>query len=206
MTDSITITGLHYLPNINLTVVLAGLVCGSNYVPDQFGQIVVPMGSDPDGLLSPGYLTQVSFPGAYGDAEVAIQITDDVGTWTVYVPLIIGIGYGSLGQLNRPFGPDEIKSPRGPGLGKRKRVNYLSALLTNTAGISFGTSLLDVEAAQFPDDAGNVDYTANLFSGVYWDTLPDDYGYDAMLCWSVAPGYSAVINQIGGFIKTEDAE
>lgn len=203
MTDSITITGLHYLVGHTVSAFIAGLDCG-DYVVDQYGQIAVPVGSDPDGLFGPSWLVAASSPGSYGDAEVQIVITDDVGSTTVNVPVVVGFTYTSQGQLLRPFDAAEIKSPKGPALGKKRRAHMIAALVHNTAGISFGTDLDDTLPANFLNDRGDPLPLQTPFDGVHWDTLKDDPSYDTMLGWQLVRPYPAVIVQIGPFLNTED--
>lgn len=199
MTTTVTLKGLDDQEGETLAVFLAGLDCGDH--PVIGGWIVLATdGTLAGGLLTERYLTQVSAMGR--DWGLNTVIMD--GHWSV--PCVVGYRYKSRGQRLRPVTSEDTGALRGPGFGKFKRTHELSALLQNTAGISFGTSF--DEGRMFPMNArtpGERAYTpTELFSGVYVDTLEDEASYDSQLCWEVEGPYSAQICALGGFITTED--
>ncbi len=202
MTDSVTIAGFHYLSGLTVAAFVGGLDCG-DYVVDQYGQITVNVGADPDGFFSPSYLVTISKRGGYGDLEMAVDIDDGSSLTTAFVPVVVGLVYSSQGQLLRPYTADEIRSSKGPGLGKRKRAHMVAALVHNTAGLQVGTDFDNMQVAQFRDPATVLPFS-QTFDGVYWDVLPDDYTFDTMLAWQIVRPYPATIVQIGAFLNTED--
>jgi hypothetical protein len=79
-----------------------------------------------------------------------------------------------------------------------------AAQLEGTQGISFGTSFAKVDPVRlrFPDDTK---YLVNqIFSGVYWDALTDNYSYDSMISWQITRPYPANIIAIEAFLMTMD--
>lgn len=214
MTDSVTIGGLHYLVGQSVAAFIGGLDCG-DYIVDPYGQIAVPMGADPDGYFGPTYLSLIDGPGEYGDAEIAIQISEDAGTFTVYVPAVIGLTYLSRGRIPRPVQEAEIKSSKGPGLGKTKRAHLIGALFQDTGGtgvaadgvsngLELGTDFSKMLPAVLRDDAGLPLPAAVQFSGAHLETLNDGYTLDTMACWQISRPYSLVVCQFGPFLNSED--
>lgn len=134
------------------------------------------------------------FPSALPPSAAVIDI----------VPVAIGYTYTSQGQILRAIAPQESGAQNGPALGKTRRAHMFSALLQGAQGIKFGTILGATRAAQLRSK-GNVPYPlTSLFSGVHWDTLEDEYGYDSMVCWEITRPYPATVCTLGAFLHTQD--
>jgi hypothetical protein len=119
-------------------------------------------------------------------------------------PIVVGHTFTSRGQLVRPATPQESGARNGPALGKKRRSMQIAALLDNTAGISFGTDFAQMLPANFKQDNGTPFIAGQMFSGVYWDMLKDNYSFDGMACWEVTRPYSATVVAIEQFIHTQD--
>jgi hypothetical protein len=120
------------------------------------------------------------------------------------VPFALGFTYTSQGQILRSILPQETQTPGGPALGKKRRLHQFSMLLDSTQGLSAGTDFTHLRALQFRF-ANNTAYAINqLFSGVYWDHLDDDYSYDSMLCWQITRPYPAQVVTVQGFLQAHD--
>ena len=216
----ITITGLYHLQGQTVTAVICGLDCGDyvvssdgmkNGIPDTTvgGKIVVPIGSDPNGLLSGAYLKQFDVGPydtvTYGDATTPISIFDGNSTGTFYVPVVIGFSYVTIGKTLRPATADEGKSPLGPLLAKTRRNHMFGAITLNAQGVQFGTGdLSQAVLAAFRDDGGNVLTMDTLFTGVHWDTIADDYSFEGGVGWMLTRPYPCTMTAIGGFMETAE--
>lgn len=208
MTDAVAVTfyGMTDIVGSTVTAFLTGLDCG-DYLVASDGSITVPFRSDPDGLFTIARIqAQDHSDVASGWGVLATKIDVYVGgaTHTYTVPCAIGFSYVSEGQVLRPAAESEIKSPQGSGLGKRRRNHQFAALVTNTVGTSFGTTFTNVTAANFTDAAGTSLDRSIMFSGVYWDTVVDDYSFDGMLCWSTTRPYPTTIVSLTGFMQTQE--
>jgi hypothetical protein len=119
--------------------------------------------------------------------------------------MLVGFTFTSQGQIVRPATPQESGARNGPAVGKRRRNHKIAAQLEGTGtGVSFGTTFAKVDPAKFrqPNDAA---YLVNQqFTGIYKETLTDDYGFDGMICWQVTRPYPLNIANIGGMIETTD--
>src|SRR5229473_214382 len=135
---SLQFYGMWYLAGQTVSAQIAGLDCGDYTVNSSTGSITVPFGSDAGGLMTAAYLaTLATFTG-----EQAVTFTytlSDVAT-TVTVPVVIGKSYTTQGQRLRAATAEDIKSPVGAALGKLRRSEIASVLLSNTVGISVGTN------------------------------------------------------------------
>lgn len=203
MTDGLTITGGWQLINRSVAIVIAGLDCG-NFIVGSDGTVFVPFGSDPDGLFTPSYLNSVSDPRSTNPALVTFNITVGADTITVYVPLLIGYPYTSQGRLLRPISEQEVKTPQGPALGKKRRTHRVGALLHSAQGISFTCDNNTLDPANFTDPGGNTLTKDTLFSGVYRKEIDDNWSFDSMLAWQITRPYPCTIVALSGFIETNE--
>ncbi len=179
---ALTINGLWHANGRTVTVFCGGIDCGDFQVSN--GSIVVPYG---DGL-SAGTGNGLFIPALAAAG-----------------PIVVGFTYTSQGQIVRPATPQESGARSGPALGKKRRNMQFAALLDNTAGISFGTTFNGgLYPALFQQPNGTNFTTGQMFSGVYWNTLKDDYSFDGMICWQITRPYSATVCAIEGFIQTMD--
>ena len=53
---------------------------------------------------------------------------------------------------------------------------------------------------------GGVDIpVTSLYSGIWRDSLTDDYSYDSMLAWRISRPYPATVALASAFLQTQDA-
>lgn len=196
----LTLNGLWHLNGKTVTVVVGGLDCGDVAVTN--GSVTVPIDADPlnPAALTSTYLASISSSTAYG--PLGTQILKAATTYTV--PCMVGFTYTSQGQMVRPDTQEQSRSPTGPGLAKPSRIYQFGALLSGTQGISFGTDFTKMHAAQFKTGSGKAYTPLQLFSGVFWDVLQDDWNFDTMLCWQVSRPYPAAVCSIGGFMAQSE--
>lgn len=193
---SVYLRGLADYNGETLAVFLAGLDCGD--FPVVHSRIAVPFGSA-GGLLTERWLTQVSAMGRDWGSK-AVSLED--GRWIV--PVVVGYRYASRGQLLRPVSDADTGTRQGPAFGKLKRISNIVALVKATKGIKFGTSFDRMNALNAMTPGERRMTAGELFDGIYLQPLADDSGFDNMVAWEVTGPYSAQINAIGGFIKTEE--
>ena len=208
MTDTdIVFNGLYHMIGHSVSVVICGLDCG-DYTVDANGAVTVPLASDPDGLLSGAYIVQFDVGPydtiTYGDATTQVTVFTGVATATVYVPVVIGFSYPTIGQILRPVMEAQIKSPSGPGEGKTKRIEWASFLFSQAQGVSIGTSFANMWPVQFPDGTGQVLNHTILFSGVFADNFAEDYGFDNMIAWQIFRPYPCTVASVSGFLHSQD--
>jgi hypothetical protein len=204
MTDTITLYGYPQFIGKTVQVMVGGLDAG-DYVVDANGSVVVPFGADPDGLLTPGYLSGISGSG-YGEAAATLNITQDSLTYTFTVPIVVGLACPAKGQIVRSVAAQEAEGTKGPSLGNTRRTANIAVLLSNSVAPSFGTDFVNMEQAQFtgyPKDMTPLT-AAQPFSGVYQNSLVDDYSFDSMLAYKVERPYPLTITAIAGFMDVED--
>ena len=203
----IVFTGMYHAIGNNVSVVICGLDCGDHMV-DVNGDVTVPLASDPDGLLSGYYVAQFDVgpydTTTYGNATTQISMQVGIATMTMYVPVVIGYSYPSVGQLLRPVTEAQIKSPSGPGEGKTKRIEWVSIFFNNAAGVQVGTDINAMWDVQFPDGRGGVLGRTTLFSGVYADNFSDNYSYDNMIAWYIFRPYPCSVVSVSGFLHSQD--
>lgn len=123
------------------------------------------------------------------------------------VPAIVGFDYSSTtqGQMLRPGTPQDAGAANGPPMGKVRRNHQFAALLRNSQAVSFGTVFgSNMHAAAFTSPGGTPYTVTQLFSGTYWDTIDDDYGFDGMLAWQSTGPYPLMVVSVSGFINTQD--
>jgi hypothetical protein len=119
--------------------------------------------------------------------------------------IVVGFTYNSDGQMVRPIAPQDTGARNGPALGKTKRTHRYAALLSNTLGISFGTSFnkLTPVAFKLADDTTNIP-PLTTYSGVIQAQPFDDYSYNSMLCWRASRPLPANVVAVSGNIATQD--
>jgi hypothetical protein len=178
----VQLTGLWYLNGKTISVFAGGLDCGDFTVAN--GSITVPFG---DGIAAG------TGSGLFTLAFLSAN------------PLIVaGFTYTSQGQIVRPALPAESGARNGPALGKLRRVQKYALLVAKTAGLSIGTVFSKLFPVLFKTVTNTPQGANQFFSGVYKDTLQDDYSYDGMVAWQVSRPLPAVISSIGAFIHTQD--
>lgn len=122
------------------------------------------------------------------------------------VPAVLGFTYTTRGQIVRPAEQRESGSANGPALGKTRRHHMFSVLLAAAiyGTIKFGTSFSKLTPFK-PKSPGGTQYNSKtLFSGVYWDTIEDEYGFDGMLAWEITRPVPGTVTSLAGFLNTQD--
>lgn len=200
-------SGLWYLPaGTKVSVTIGGLDCGDTTV-DSTGTLYVLLGADTGGLLTASYI--VGLDGATGENATDIYFDDGSGPAHYTIPVVIGLPYTSQMQLLRPSTADDIKSPTGGALGKKRRIHRFAALLQNciSGALYFGTSFSAIRAAALRDatDAPGSELDGlTMFNGVYRSEIDDDYGFDGQLCAQINRPSPATIVQIAGHLEAEE--
>lgn len=200
----IQLSGLYHLAGQVVSVTIGGLDCGDLGV-DSTGSAYVLIGTP--AALTAAYV--VSLDGATGENATPIYFDDGSGSAWYSIPAVVGLAYTSQGQLLRPSTADDLKSPTGGGLGKKRRLHRFAALLQDciSGAISFGTSFSALRPASLRDasDAPGAELSGlTLYSGVYRDEIDDDYSFDGMLCWQVSRPVPATIVQIAGHLEAAE--
>lgn len=187
----ITLKGMHHLNGKTVTAFVGGLGCGTYTVSS--GSIVVPFGSDPDKAFTAAYLNTISPSG-----------TMPVNNGALTIPCVVGFQYASQGQLLRTA--KQVQGSNGPLMGKTRRTHMYSALLNNcvTGSIAIGGDANHTHAMNFASPGGKAYTRAQLFNGVFWNTLEADYNFENGIFWQVTGPYPASICAMEGFYKVED--
>lgn len=120
------------------------------------------------------------------------------------IPVALGFTYTSQGQILRPIIPQESGAANGPALAKTRRSHMAGVLMHKTQGITFGTVFSKLRPGQFRSPGGTPFPLTTLWSGIYWNTLEDDYSFDSMICWEITRPYPATVLTIGAFVETQD--
>jgi hypothetical protein len=187
----LTINGLWHLNGKTVQVFADGLDCGDRGTGSTgYTDFVVANGS----CFVP-YGDSVSAGCGRGLFTAAFAATADI---------IVGFTYTSDGQLVRPISPQDTGARTGPALGKTRRNHQFTALLSNTLGVSFGSTFSNLRPAQLRKNNGNPLDPLVMFSGVLHDSIDDDYSYDGMLAWRITRPWPANIVSISGNIQTQD--
>lgn len=206
---SITLYGMWTSVGKTVSVFLGGLDCG-DFTVQTDGSVVVPYGSDPDGLLTALYLQGISDDDAYGVLATQIDVTIAASPVRVVVPCVIGYNYTSEGETLRPMTQEETRSPTGPALGKTRRVHHVGALLRGAIGNANGLQLrsgsgTDWLPAQFRDGSYTTPTNyATMFNGVHEDVLDGDNDLDGFISWRITRPYPVTVCGLSGFIHTQD--
>jgi hypothetical protein len=119
--------------------------------------------------------------------------------------IYVGFSYTSRGQIVRPASMPDTGARNGPGFGKLRRTHRYSMLLSNTKGLSVGTSFANMLPAQLRQSDGFTPIgTLEMFSGIHQDSLEDGDSYDSMICWEVSGPYPATLCAVGANLETKD--
>jgi hypothetical protein len=181
----LTLNGLWHLNGKTVTAWLGGLDCGDYAVAS--GSITVPYG---DGV-SAG-TAQGLFTAAYAATLTLSQ-------------MLVGFTFTSQGQIVRPASPQESGARNGPAVGKKRRNHKMGTQLEGTGvGVSFGTRFNKTDPAKFRQPNDTTYLINQQFTGVYKDTISDDYSYDGMVCWQQLRPYPLNIANIAPFLETQD--
>ena len=205
------------------TVYMLGADCGDFSLASD-GSVVVPLFGNTiggvAGVVKLADLVTFSTPTAqradYGEQTARLFITSGGVTQNVFVPIVIGLTYRSLGQRLRPALESDVKSATGPALGKTRRTHQYAALVLDGVQASFGTVPTLIAGANtvsvtFPglylnnlDPVTNPPTQFGTFSGVYWNTLIDQYSFDSMFTWEVERPWPLTIRATSSFVHTQE--
>src|SRR5579859_303583 len=207
-------TSLHQintLTGVDTTTPIISVLYDYQFYNDTTGELIgdtqytngggspTPIGSTPTGWT---HQWAVLGPAA-GPPVPAITPPGDGVIWQV--PVAIGYGYPSQGQILRAINPQEAGAANGPALAKTRRSHMFGSLLFETQGIEFGTDFSHMRPALFRDTNDETEIPLTLlYSNVHWDSLDDTYSFDSMLCWQVTRPYPATVCSLGAFIHSQD--
>jgi hypothetical protein len=205
---NLQIWGLYHLIGQTVSVFLLGLDLGDFTVATD-GSITVSLVTTGSQTAAWSAAQLIAADGDYGESTTPISVKNGGAAVQVSVPIVVGSPFVSQGQRLRAIAPDDTKTQSGPALGLGRRGNQFAVLIQNTVRASFGTSLTpSPEGAMLPTtftDAGGTPIAAGAaFSGVYWDTLTDDYSFDSMFCWQINRPYPCTIVSTTSFIEIEE--
>jgi hypothetical protein len=190
---------------------IVNVIADYQFYNDTTGELVMStqysqtMGSPvPIGLTPTSWTKQWAvFGPAAGPPVPAITPPGDGVIWQV--PVAIGYGYPSQGQILRAINPQEAGAANGPALAKTRRSHMFGALLFKTQGIEFGTDFSFMRPALLRDKNEETEIPLTLlYSNVHWDSLDDTYSFDSMLCWQVTRPYPATVCSLGAFVHAQD--
>lgn len=180
-----TLHGLWHLNGKTVSVFAGGLDCGDFAISD--GSCFVPFGDGISGGTGSGLLTK-TYAESFADG----------------IPVAVGFTFTSQGQLVRPITQADTGARNGPALGKTRRQHRYAALLNNTKGLSVGTTFTRLLPANFKADNGQALGALDSFSGIYADTIDDNYSFDGMMCWQVTRPLPANMVALSGNLQTQD--
>jgi hypothetical protein len=193
--------GLSHLEGKEVDLFIAGLDCGKATVKD--ASVFVPYGADVDGLFTNAYLQNVT--------TTATQEFKDYGSKTCYIdagmlmiPAVIGFSFVSQGQLLRPAKREDAGNAVGDPFGKKRRLHQYAILFHNAQGVSVGTDFVRLKPSLFVNAGLKLLKKNELYSGIHYDTLADEYSFDGMLAWQIDRPYPAAVVSAGIFLSTQD--
>lgn len=179
------LNGLWHLNGKTVSVFAGGLDCGDFLVTS--GSTIVPFGDGISGGTASGQFTQTF-----------------VSSFTAGIPIVVGFTYTSQGQTVRPALPAESGARNGPATGKKRRTHKYTLITASTSGLSIGTVFTKLNSVLFKSDAGVIMPVGQTFTGVYKETLNDDYSYDSMLALQISRPLPAIIASVGAYLHTQD--
>jgi len=200
MTQNVTIggvsnfqmNGLWHLNGKTVQAFAGGLYLGTYTVAN--GALNVPFGGDPLGQFTSAFVS--GYPGT--------------------MPIVVGFGYNSDGQLLRAMSPQESGARNGPAFGKKRRTHNYAIQFVNAAGcavndvtqvgVQAGTQFSALRSVLFTTspDGGNRLPATSLKNGLHTTSLQDDNGFDSMFCWRANGPFPATVTMAGQFLHTED--
>lgn len=194
--------GYHHLAGEEVVVMAAGLNLGTALV-NELG--VINVGPIEHPLWTRDYLDTYEAQTLAGETwdNMGVELLD-APYEILKLPIVAGYPMTSRGQLLRPIAPADTGAQTGPALGMTRRTSQFSALLHRTQDIYFGTTFGQMYPVEFRRPGGQRYPASQLFSGVHWGTLQDDYSFDSMLCWETTGPLPATILTAGAFIQTQD--
>ncbi len=192
---ALTINGLWHLNGKTVQVFAGGLDCGdrgdnSTTYTDFLvtnGSVVVPFGDGVSSGPGRGLFTQ--------DYAATLVLTD----------IVVGFTYNSDGQIVRLVAQADTGARNGPAMGAPSRSHRAALKLVNTKGMSIGGNFTDtMYPCLFKNSRGDDIGTLDVFSGVFYDQVRDDFTYEDSLCWRVSRPYPATVTAAAQNLRTED--
>jgi hypothetical protein len=120
------------------------------------------------------------------------------------IPACVGTTYTSQGQRLRPLEQIDTGARNGPAVGKTRRNHRAAFLFLNAVGLKMGTLFTKLRSILFKSPGGTAYVDNQLYSGVFSDTITDDYSYDGMIGWQITRPYPATVLANEGFLDTQD--
>lgn len=203
-----TLTGAVTSFNVTATVQDAG----SGQVSDSVKGRLIMFGNYTSGGVAPTPISPtMTFTSQWGILTAGIPAAPffrggSSTTSRLTVPAVVGFPFTTQAQLLRPVVPQDAGAANGPSLGKTHRQHMFGILLAGAiyGTITIGTLFTKMRGLYFKTK-GNVKIPTNqLFSGILWDTLENNYDFDSQLCWQISRPLPAHVTSIGGFINTQD--
>ncbi len=118
--------------------------------------------------------------------------------------IVVGFTFTSDGQIVRANSPQESGARNGPALAKTRRSARYAVQVYDTAGLSVGTVFTKMNPVLFKNVIGQQMGVNATYTGVYRESLDDDYSFDSMLCWRITRPLPANIAAAGMFPHTQD--
>lgn len=175
--------GYYYLTYQEVQVTIGGLDCG-DFIVDSVGSVIVPIGGDPQGLLTFAFLKGLDGYTGEQAAEVSFDDGGGLGVLNYVIPVVIGQKYTYKTQLLRAISQEDLKMPEGAGIGRTRRAHSVGLYVTNTiSGFKVGTDFADtlhVADLRLVDSVTVLD-ALTPFSGVWWDNVESNDNFDSML-------------------------
>ncbi len=132
------------------------------------------------------------------------------GTTVYNSPAVIGFTYNSDLQILRPVTAQDAGTQNGPAQGKTRRLFRAAPYFANTVGgdqigVKQGTYFTKLRSCHFKSPGGTVALTAQqLYTGIYRDTVDDDYSFDGMWCCRTSRPYPTTVVSVECFLHTQD--
>jgi hypothetical protein len=116
--------------------------------------------------------------------------------------VVIGFTYSSRGQLLRPHSPQDTGAAV-TGFAKSRRSQAFGLQMVRSCAPTIGTDFSQMLPVLLYRD--RLDSTAlDLYSGVHYDQLQDQYSYDSQLAWEMTRPLPLTVAAIGAFLHTQD--
>lgn len=195
----LTINGLWHLNGKTVQVFAGGLDCGDvGFRGADYRDFVVTNGS----VFVP-YGDGVALPQGTGSGRG--QFTAAFAAALPLSQIVVGMTYNSDGQIVPPMMPSETGSRNGPAFGAVTRGHRVVMKLVNALGLSIGTDFTKLLPATLKQKDGVTAWPSNqVYNGIHYETLNDDYDRDRPLCWRVSRPFPCTITVAGSNRATQD--
>ena len=193
--------GYDYLAGQTVTCWVAGLDCGDHVVASN-GSVFVPWGADPDGLLTAAFLVAANTPDPIS-RPTACNVDITINGVLTRVTIDCSIGLAATAQLQplRPNIAEDAKTPLGPGVAEKRRHHMFGLNLVNSGAPLVGGDFSHLIQVSFAGDQPGRLVSAP-YTGIWWDTIDDDFSFDGQIAISITRPYPLVVTQIAGFLAT----